>query len=87
MKFITKAIAATALTLAIAAPASAMVSPQLKQDILSAAGTGSNVQVFIDGDTVTLTGYVEDSYALAQVAHAADAQGVSKVINNVFRTN
>jgi len=87
MKFIAKSIAASALILAIAAPASAMVSPQLKQDVLSAAGSSSNVNVFVDGDTVTLTGYVEDAYTLSQVMRAANGEGVSKVINNVFRTN
>jgi len=87
MKLFTKSIAATALILAIAAPASAMVSPQLKQDIISAAGSGSNINVIVDGDTVTLTGYVEDAYALSQAMQAADREGVSKVINNLFRTN
>jgi len=87
MKLFTKSIAATALVLAIAAPASAMVSPQLKQDIVSAAGSNSNVQVLVDGATVTVTGYVEDSYALSQVLQAADADGVDRVISNVFRTN
>jgi len=87
MKFIAKSIAATALVLSIAAPASAMVSPQLKQDILSAAGSSSNVQVFVDGSTVTLTGYVEDAYALNKVMQAAEDAGADRVINNVFRSN
>jgi len=87
MKFITKSIAATALVLAISAPAYAMVSPQLKQDVISAAGSGSNIHVFVEGDTVTLTGYVEDAYALSQAMQAADGEGVNKVINNLFRTN
>jgi len=87
MKFITKSIAATALVFAIAAPASAMISPNLKQDILAAAGSNSNVQVAIDGDTVKLTGYVEDSYSLAAIERTAKAEGVDRVISNVFRTN
>jgi len=87
MKFIAQSIAASALILAIAAPASAMVSPQLKQDVLSAAGANSNVHVFVNGDTVTLTGYVEDSYALAKAEQAAHAEGVNKVISNLFRSN
>jgi len=87
MKIIAKSIAATALVLAIAAPASAMVSPQLKQNIISAAGSGSNVNVIVNGDTVTLSGYVEDAYAFSQVMRAADSEGVSKVISNIVRTN
>jgi len=86
MKFITKSIAATALVFAIAAPASAMVSPNLKNDVLAAAGSNSNVNVFIDGSTVTLTGYVEDAYALTAIERVAKAEGVDRVINNVFRT-
>jgi len=87
MKLIAKTIAATALVLTIAAPATAMVSPELKQNIISAAGSASNVQVFVDGSTVTLTGYVEDAYALNQVLQAAEGSGADRVISNVFRTN
>ncbi len=87
MKFITKTIATSALVLALTGTASAMVSPNLSQDVRSAAGANSNVQVLVDGDTVTLTGYVEDSYALSQAMRAADADGVDKVINNLLRTN
>ncbi len=86
MKFITKTAAATALIVAFVAPASAMVSPNLAQDVRSAAGANSNVHVSVDGDIVTLTGYAEDSYAVAQAGAAAKADGV-QVINNLFRTN
>jgi len=86
MKTLLKTISASALVLAIAAPASAMVSPNIKQDVLFAAGSNSNVSVIVEGDTVTLTGYVEDAYARTLVAQAAKADGV-RVINNVFHTN
>jgi len=87
MKLITKLFATSALVLAIAAPASAMVSPQLKQDVLAAAGSGSNINVIIDGSTVTLTGYVEDTHALSRIQQAAKGEGVDRVISNVFRSN
>ncbi len=87
MKTLNKALIATALTALIAGPAAAMVSPDLETDVLSAAGAGSNVNVIVDGDTVTLTGYVEDAYSLTAIEQAADVEGVETVINNVFRTN
>jgi len=87
MKLFSKLIATSALVLAIAAPASAAVSQTLKIDVLSAAGEGSNVNVVIDGDTVTLTGYVENALDLAAIERAALTNGAEKVINNVFRTN
>lgn len=86
MKFSTQTIATAALILAIAAPASAMVSPNLKQDVISAAGAGGQVNVLVDGDTVTLTGYVEDAFALQAIEQAASSDGI-EVINNVFRSN
>lgn len=87
MKTFTKAIAAASLILVVAAPASAMLSSDIKSDVRSAAGSNSNVNVLIDGTTVTLTGYVEDAYALQAIAQAASTDGVDTVINNVLRTN
>ncbi len=87
MKLLTKSIAISTLILAIAGPASAMVSPNLAHDVRSAAGANSNVHVTIDGDTVTLTGYAEDSYAVAQAVSAAEGDGVAKVVNHLFRSN
>ncbi len=87
MKLMTKTLATSALLIAFAAPASAMVSSSLSQDVRSAVGSNSNVSVIIDGDKVTLTGYAEDSYAIAQAEIAAKGAGASEVVNNIFRTN
>lgn len=87
MKISIQALATAAFVLAIAGPASAMVSPDLKADVISAAGANGQVNVLVDGSTVTLTGYVEDAYALNAIAQAADVEGVDRVINNVFRSN
>ncbi len=87
MKLFTNTIAATTLVLAITGTASAMVSPDLAQDVKFAAGANSNINVLIDGDTVTLTGYVEDFHALAKAEQAASGAGVDKVINNLIRSN
>jgi len=88
MKFPTNALVALALAAAVSAPATAMVSPSLQSDVLSAVGANSNVRVQIDGSTVTLTGYAEDAYAVSAAGRVALAgEGVDRVINNVFRTN
>jgi len=88
MKLFTKVLFASALTVAVTAPAAAAVSPSLQQDVYRAAGSNSNVRVQVSGDTVTLSGYAEDSYAVLAVERAArSADGVGRVINNVFKTN
>jgi len=88
MKFLNQAIIATALFTAAAAPASAMVSSSIQGDVISAVGANSNVRVQVTGNTVTLSGYAEDAYAiLAAERAAANAEGVDRVINNLFRTN
>ena len=67
MKALTKTIAASALIFAIAGPASVAVSDNIGQEVKQVAGSGSNVFVNVDGNTVTLTGYVEDTFALQQI--------------------
>jgi len=88
MKLTTKTLIASALFAMATAPASAIVSKDLKADVLSALGSGSNVRVHVVGDTVTLSGYAEDSYSVAAAGRAALAtEGVERVVNNVFKTN
>lgn len=86
MKTFTKAIAATAVIFAMAAPASAAVSADIGNSIRAAAGTGSNVRVNVDGDTVILNGYVEDSYSRLAIERVAKDRGAENVINNVVRS-
>lgn len=87
MKYLQKTLIASALALAAAGSASAMISSDLEGAVRSAAGSESNVNVFVDGSTVTLTGYVEDLYSLNAIERAADNAGADEVINNVLRTN
>ncbi len=87
MKLITKTIAMSALLVAFAGPASAMVSSSLSHDVRSAAGANSNINVIVDGDKVTLTGYAEDLYAVAKAEAAAKNAGADLIVNNIFRTN
>ena len=85
MKFISQTIAASVLV--FAGSASAMVSPDLAREVRSAAGANSNVRVCIEGDTVTLSGYAEDLYAVGLAESAARSAGAVKVINRIGRTN
>ena len=86
MKTLTKSIAAAALSFAMAAPASAAVSPNILTDINLAAGSGSNVRITVSGDTVTMYGFVEDTYALQSINRAAKRAGAKKVNNYVKRS-
>ena len=86
MNTLKKSIAASALIFAIAGPASAAVSSDISKDVNLAAGSGANVLVDVDGNTVTLTGYVEDTYALQQIETAAKENGATEVNNFVFRS-
>jgi len=88
MKLITKTFIAATVAVMAVAPASAMVSQSLQGDVLSAVGANGNVQVQVIGDTVTLTGYAEDNYAVQAVERvAASQEGVNRVINNVLKAN
>lgn len=83
MNTFTKIISASALVLAIAAPASAAVSKNLVRDIQWASGVNSNVIATVNGTTVTLRGHVEDQLTLRAIERAARKNGAEKVINGV----
>lgn len=84
MKTSIKTIAtAIALTALMAGPAAAMVSKgDVTQDVLSAAGAGSNVFVSVENDVATLTGYFESATDKATAIQAAKANvGIDRVID------
>ena len=88
MNFITRSIAASALTLAIAAPAAAAINvKELRQDIRRAAGPNSNVSVVVKGDTITVYGFVEDRLNWSRIDRIARATGSKDVRNSVVRRN
>ena len=62
------------------------LNPKIGFHISLAAGSGSNVRTHIKGDTVTLWGYVEDTYALAAIERTARNNGATKVYNYVLRS-
>ena len=79
-------ILATALVLAAvtAAPASAMISRQSLDGVLSSAMANGNVHGIINGDTVTIFGIVESAYDANKAKQAAlNIEGVNKVINRI----
>lgn len=86
MKTLTKTIATAALIFATTTPAIAGISPGIVNDIKAAAGSSTNVTVDVDGDTVTLTGYVEDYYALRSLERVAKTNGANNVVVNVIRS-
>ena len=71
MKTLIKTIAATALIAAFAAPSYATVA----QDVRSAAGTNGHINVNVDGDTVVLTGFVEDVWSKQKAESVAASEG------------
>ena len=83
MKNFTKMITASALIFAIAAPATAAVSPNLNRDVQFAAGANSAVITTVQGDTVTLRGHVEDQLVFRAIEKAAKDNGAKTVINGV----
>ena len=86
MKTLSKLIVVSVMLFAFSIPASAAISSDIFSDIKRAAGTRSNVRISISGDTVTLTGYVEDSYSLGRIERAARDNGAKKVRNYVLRS-
>ena len=87
MKTFTKIASTSALLLAMAAPAFSAVSSDLGRDIQSAVGVNGNVTYVVDGDTVTLNGFVEDIVARDAVVRAAKANGAETVINSITSSN
>lgn len=83
MNTFTKALTTSALMFAIAGPASAIVAPNAAQDIRSAAGHSSEINVRVNGDTVTLSGHVTDGLAIQKIEQAALANGADQVNNYV----
>lgn len=79
MKALTKTLAIAALTASFAAPAFAAVA----DDIRSVAATNGYINVQVNGDQVTLNGFVEDTYARQLAEQTARKQGY-RVQNNLL---
>ena len=82
MKTLLNTIAITALVATFSTPAFASIS----QDIRSAAGTNGNIRVNVNGDTIRLTGFVDDSYARNKAEQIAKSEGY-KVQNYLILSN
>jgi len=79
---------AAALALTIAGPAAAAVSASdIAADVRSAY-TGGNVQVIVDGNEVTLFGWVDDAQGKHAAEHAAlSVDGIDSVKNRIITSN
>ena len=60
-------------------PACASIGSNLRDNVLSAAGAKRNVSVVIACNTVTLYGYLEDSYAVRAINQLKEAGGADCV--------
>ena len=84
MKFITYSLVASTLVLALTAPASAAINPNIGVEIRAAAGVNSQVNTVVEGTTVVLYGHVKDAHTLNQIERTARANGAEKIINSVL---
>jgi len=71
MRTLTKTLAFVALTASFVAPAYAVLADNIRQ----AAATTGFINVQVENETVTLTGFVEDNYAKQRAERAAKIQG------------
>lgn len=71
MKTVIKTIAVTALVSSFAAPSFATVD----QEIQAIAATNGSINVLVDGNTVTLTGFVDDTYSRQLAERTAKQEG------------
>ena len=87
MKINFKTVAAAALILTTAAPVAALTDAELRQKIQRAAGPNSNVSISINGDTLTVYGFVQDVYSRNRVSRAVQSGDYTDIRNSVVQTN
>lgn len=77
------AVAALAASFAVAAPASAVSTGNVFQDVKSATSGSGQIRVQVNGDTATLFGYSDKTDAVAAERAALAAPGIDNVINRI----
>ena len=85
MKASTTLLAASALLLVIAGNAYAAINAALERDIQWASGGNTNITYVVDGDTVTLSGVVENEVILNNIIKAAEDNGAETIVGDVIR--
>ncbi len=85
MNTLTKTVTATVLIFATFIPAYAAVAPGIVTDIQAAVGPSNTIDIGVEGDTVTLTGYVADFETMRELERVAKTNGANNVIINVIR--
>ncbi len=76
MKTFTKTLAIAAVVAAFSAPSFAAVQDEVR----AVAASNGHINVQVNGDTVTLTGFVEDQYARQLAEQTAKKEGFD--VNN-----
>ena len=86
MKNLTKLVSTGLIALMVVGPVTAApVWSDVSLNVQLAAGAEGNVYVNLNGDTVTLSGFVDNYYTSNAVIRAASkTEGVDRVINNMF---
>ena len=87
MTLISKRVVTAALLLAMATPASAMLTKAQCLSIYSAAGSNSGIVVSVRGNTVTVSGFVEHHFEVEAIRRAAIETGIENVVMRVFTEN
>lgn len=75
MKFLIKTLIKTMVTASLIASFTAPAFAAVDHDIRALAGTNGNIIVEVNGNTVTLTGFVKDTYSRQLAEQTAKLQG------------
>jgi len=85
MKTSIKALSAALVLFGTIGSANAMVtSSDVFSSVKGVLGSGSNINVTVDGNTATLHGYFEDIYTRNAAIRAAKDAGAERVINRAI---
>ncbi len=89
MNILLKTITATAFVLAITAPAMAfttVVLPNIVEHVRTEAGPDTEIRINVDGNSLVLTGYIEDYSKMLELEQLARERGAINVVVYVIRS-
>ena len=84
MRFLTQLSLASTLAFVLSTPALAVLMSELAQYVQAAAGRDSNINVQIDGETVSLRGYAENEDVARRLEEVARKNGATNVNNHIY---
>lgn len=85
MKTLINVIASVALLFVVSVNASASLSSNVEEQVRAVASLGSNIFLDFHGETVILSGYVDQPHLLLAIENAARDAGAKAVINNLHQ--